>query len=322
MLNCTKVTRYRLLLLTLFLFLLFLSLILFIPKGANDYFGQPSPTATPSPTPLPETLTLGLVGDLGLGRYITYTARSKNNFNYSFSSISTWLQSNDLNLANLESPIIENCPSVAHNTFKFCGDPAFLPQLVDNKLIFTLANNHIFNYGDVGFSQTQKYLDQNSISYCYSHTPDKQFFSKNIKGIVVGFLGFDFITNPNTNKQAIINLVTHYRPQVNWLVVSLHWGNEYLPQPENWRLDFAHQLVDAGADIIHGHHPHVWQEYELYNNKLIFYSFGNFIFDQNWSLPTSQSFIVRLTLTKNTIQNIELFPIEIKENCRPEIISS
>ncbi len=278
----------------------------------------PVPTIVPTPTPVPE-VTLGLVGDLGLGRFITYTARLKNDFNYSLAKVSPWLQSNDFNLANLESPIIENCPTVAHNTFKFCGDPGFLPYLYDNKFVFNLANNHINNYGQDGFIQTQSFLHSNLISYFNSHYQPSKFLQMNISGITFGFIGFDFISNPNMDKKIVVDMVKLYDPQVDWLVVSLHWGNEYVQSPERWRVDLAHQLIDSGADIIHGHHPHVWQDYEIYQDRPIFYSLGNFVFDQNWSTPTSQSNIARLTLTKDTIKNLKLFPIEIKENCQPVI---
>jgi len=90
------------------------------------------PESTPTPVPI---ATIGLVGDLGLGRFITATARNKNDFSWSFSGISSILQQNDFNLANLESPIINNCPEGKTGTFTFCGDPKFLPQLKQNKFI-------------------------------------------------------------------------------------------------------------------------------------------------------------------------------------------
>ena len=274
-----------------------------------------------SDPPIPSQVTIGLVGDLGLGRFITYTARLKNDFSYSFSTISPWLTQNDFNLANLESPIVDNCPSVSGNTFKFCGDPKFIPSLLQNKFIVNLANNHILNYGQSGLDQTKKYLDDSSIKYFYSHIPSTEFLKYSQNGINFGFVGFDLSGGHSYELQSITNLVSKYNSQVDWLVVSLHWGAEYLDKPEAWRVDFAHHLVEAGADIIHGHHPHVYQEYEIYKNKPIFYSLGNFIFDQNWSVPTSNSNIIRLTLDKNNIVDIQKFPIEIKHNSQPNLVN-
>jgi len=283
------------------------------PKIISQIFY--SPTITPTPV---NTVNIGLMGDLGLGRYITTIARQKNDFSWSFSGVSQLLQQNDFNLANLESPIISNCPEGKTGTFTFCGDPQFLPQLKQNKFILNLANNHIFNYSEDGFSQTKSFLDSQKISYVFSHDSESEFFQTKINGISFGFLGFDLITYPNFDQSRIIKLISKYNPQVDWLIVSIHWGNEYLPQAESWRVSLAHQMIDAGADIIHGHHPHVIQNQEIYQNKPIYYSLGNFIFDQNWSKETSTSEIINLTLTKSQIIKTETIPLTIKNNSRPE----
>ena len=286
-----------------------------ILSPVSNIIPQNTPKITPTPT---TSVTVGLVGDLGLGRYITAIARQKNDFSWSFSGVSQILQQNDFNLANLESPIINNCPEGKTGTFTFCGDPKFLPQLKQNKFILNLANNHMFNYGQDGFNQTKNFLKQKNIGYVYSHNPDSEFYQTEINGIKFGFLGFDLVSNPKYDTQKIINLISQYNPQVDWLIVSIHWGNEYLPQAEEWRVDLAHLMVDAGADIIHGHHPHVLQNTEIYKNKPIYYSLGNFIFDQNWSKETSTSEIINLTLTKNSILNVNSIPLVIKYNSRPE----
>jgi len=304
-----------------FLFLIIISLLLlyfiFTPKTLLSplitNIPNPVPSLIPTPTSIP-VVTIGLVGDLGLGRFITSTARDKNDFTWSFQKISPWLISHDFNLANLESPIITNCPTGFTGTFTFCGDPQFLPLLKENKLVLNLANNHILNYGQNGLTQTHDYLSENNITYFPEYT------TKNVNGISFGFLGYDFITYPKLDSQSLINDVKKYDASVDWLIVSVHWGNEYLPSAETWRVNLARQLVDVGADIIHGHHPHVWQSYEIYKDKPIFYSFGNFIFDQSWSYETSHSQIAELKLSKTKVEDLKLFPIEIKYNTQPAIM--
>ncbi|MGI5840913.1 MAG: CapA family protein [Patescibacteria group bacterium] len=280
-----------------------------------------SPTNPPSPTPTPATVTVGLLGDLGLGRHITSTARQKDDFSWSFQEATSWLSQNDFNLANLESPVIKDCPHGPTGTFTFCGDTRFLPHLKSNKFYFNLSNNHILNYGNDGLRQTKDYLNQNEIPFVYSHSPDTEFITRTINGITFGFLGYDFVTYPQYDRNTVLDKARLYDNQVDWLVVSLHWGNEYLPSPESWRQNFAKELIDAGVDIIHGHHPHVWQEPEVYKDKLIYYSFGNFIFDQSWSYETSHSQIARLTLTKDKVLAQELYPIEIVANSQPRLMS-
>ncbi len=288
------------------------------------YFTQPTPTNTlspvvskiiptivPTPTSIP-AVTVGLAGDLGLGRHITSTARSKKDFSWSFTEISPWLLENNFNLANLESPIIKDCPTGVTGTFTFCGDDRFIPQLFSNNFVLNLNNNHILNYGADGLRQTQSLL------------PDISFFDKPLikenNGITFGFLGYDFITYPKTNTQDILNAIANLRPQVDFVVVSIHWGNEYLPRPEPWRIDLAHKMIDAGADVIHGHHPHVWQGVEAYQKGIIFYSFGNFIFDQSWSYETSHSKIAKVKFKKGEPLQYDLFPIEIRSNSQPRLM--
>jgi poly-gamma-glutamate synthesis protein (capsule biosynthesis protein) len=297
----------------LLLYFIFAPKTLLSPFVSTKPNGEVGLVPTIIPTLVPN-VTISLVGDLGLGRFITSTARDKNDFSWSFQKISPWLLLHDFNLANLESPIITDCPTGKTGTFTFCGDTQFLPYLKANKLVLNLANNHILNYGTDGLIQTQNFLSKNNITYF------PKFATKTVNGINFGFLGYDFITYPKLDPQELINDVKKYDSSVDWLIVSIHWGNEYLPDAETWRVNLARQLVDAGADIIHGHHPHVWQSYEIYKDKPVFYSFGNFIFDQSWSYETSHSQIAELTLSKTKLENLKLYPIEIKFNTQPALM--
>lgn len=307
--------------LLIFLSLSFRSRLLLSPHSSSLPIALLPSLPPPTPTPEPSAV-IGLVGDLGLGRFITANSRAKKDFSWPFAGISPWLLGNDFTFANLESPIIDNCPEGRTGTFTFCGDPRFLPFLKQYKFGFTLANNHILNYGASGLQATQKFLTLYHIPYVYSPSPDSVFSRQTISGLTFGFLGFDLITHPSTDTATLVSFVKQYKAGVDWLIVSLHWGNEYLSTPEPWRVALAHQLIDAGADIIHGSHPHVWQGSETYRGKKIYYSLGNFIFDQNWSYNTSHTQIVRLTLSKTHILKEELFPIEIRANSQPWLVSS
>ncbi len=301
--------------LSIFLILIFWQFTVFFKAKPILYppILLPQDTPTPTPTPL-DTISFSLLGDLGLGRHITSISRSKNNFNWPFEKVSSFLQQYDFNLANLESPIITNCPEGKTGTFTFCGDDNFLPYLQQNKFIFNLNNNHILNYGKDGLLQTKNYLDQYQIPHFYDN-----FLEKEVNGIKLGFLGFDFITYPNTDKNIILEKIKKYDSLVDWLIISIHWGNEYLPAPEKWRLELAHQMIDTGADIIHGHHPHVLQSTEYYKEKPIYYSLGNFVFDQNWSTETSIGEIIVLTLNQKEIIKESRHPYTIKFNSQPQL---
>ena len=94
------------------------------------------------------------------------------------------------------------------------------------------------------------------------------------------------------------------------MIVSVHWGVEYTHNPGQRQKDLAHMFIDSGADIVFGHHPHVIQTMEIYNNKPIFYSMGNFVFDQYFSTDTQEGLSVGLVLEKGKTV-LYLFPYSI-----------
>jgi poly-gamma-glutamate synthesis protein (capsule biosynthesis protein) len=103
-------------------------------------------------------------------------------------------------------------------------------------------------------------------------------------GIRFGFIGFNLIKQSDLmtiqSKAAILSKVASVKQDVDILVVSMHWGNEYQQQPPEVIVKYAHDLIDAGADVIAGNHPHVVQRSEAYHDGIIFYSLGNLVFDQ------------------------------------------
>ena len=94
------------------------------------------------------------------------------------------------------------------------------------------------------------------------------------------------------------------------LVVSLHWGEEYMHAPSAEQIEFAHQLVDSGAGLVLGHHPHVLQGIEMYGQGLIAFSLGNFLFD-SWQRPTRESMILSCSIADGRVVEYSVIPIEI-----------
>ena len=103
------------------------------------------------------------------------------------------------------------------------------------------------------------------------------------------------------------------------IVVSFHWGEEYKISANKFQKSLAHELIDAGADLIIGHHPHVVQEVEHYKNGWIFYSLGNFIFDQNFSKDTKKGIIVKVIIRDKKIISAEPVEINFTPTFQPEI---
>ena len=99
----------------------------------------------------------------------------------------------------------------------------------------------------------------------------------------------------------------------------MHSGTEYVNDPNKRQIEFAHNAIDFGADLIIGHHPHVVQTIEKYKDKYIFYSLGNFIFDQMWSQETKEGLIVKFIFEKNKNIQFSIIPIVIEDYSQPRL---
>lgn len=139
---------------------------------------------------------------------------------------------------------------------------------------------------------------------------------KQFNNVSFGFLSFDLVTYPKT---LIVEKVKENISKVDVLIVSLHWGAEYQKEPNAQQKKLAHEIIDAGAKIIIGHHPHVTQPVESYRSGLIFYSLGNFVFDQPWSEATKQGQITKIIFEGKDVKSYELTPIYIRDFCQPQL---
>lgn len=259
----------------------------------------------------PET-TIILTGDIMLGRSVMSVSMAKNDPNYPFEKVVDTLKNSDIVFGNLENPIVANCPQ-SDSGLKFCADPKMVQGLnyagVD---IVNLANNHSGNYGQDGINQTEKYLSGAGIDYV--GTGD--LVIKNINGTKFGFLGFDFVDNKP--KDSDFQLIQNSKKQVGILIVMIHWGAEYTSDPTNTQKLIANNLVRFGADVVVGSHPHWVQNVDYINGKPVYYSLGNFVFDQPWSEETKTGLAIRLTYDGDKLSKTEKLPIYIKDIAQPE----
>jgi poly-gamma-glutamate capsule biosynthesis protein CapA/YwtB (metallophosphatase superfamily) len=253
-----------------------------------------------------------LTGDIMLGRTVMTTALDKKDPVYPFRDVADKLKEADLVFANLENPIVEDCPR-HYDGFKFCADPMLLEGLVFSGVdVVTLANNHTGNYGLDGFSQTKRHLKARQIDF----VGDNNFVSREINGIKFGFLGFDFVDRHITQNE--LDLVKRSKTQVDILLAGVHWGVEYKDVPSQKQKEIGEKLADSGADIIVGHHPHWVQPWEYINGKLVFWSLGNFIFDQMWSEETRSGMAVKVTFKGNKIHEVSEMPLYMDKWARPQ----
>lgn len=256
------------------------------------------------------------VGDIMLDRGVEYFMEKENNSFYPFEKISNFLDDFDIVFGNLEGPIVENPPEFEDDSLRFAFASTTAEMLAKAGFdVLGLANNHTSNTGQQGLEQTREYLKMQDINFIGEPIGCEQDFSFEKDGIL--FLAFNttFPMNCLNNEITEVVKTAGQESHDSFLVVVLHWGAEYKETNSISQQELAHKLIDVGADLIIGSHPHVVQNIELYNNKLIFYSLGNFIFDQMFSEQTQQGLAVGIEIFEHkTIFN--LFSIK-SELCQP-----
>lgn len=256
-------------------------------------------------------LTLLTVGDLMLDRYISQAIQQKGS-DYPFERIERTFQGNDIVLANLEGCFTDAAPKALHpNNTTFTFDPALIPTLTRLGLnLVSLANNHSRDFGTTGVQQCKTYLEKNRLtSFGDSLNTENISIVKNIRGLNIGFIGTHELNH--SGSENILDEIKRLDAQTDALIVFPHWGNEYQPHFSSAQQERAHRFIDAGADFVLGHHPHVIQPIEIYNNKPIIYSMGNFLFDQTFSEATQQGLAVGAVIRKNSL-DLHLFPLETR----------
>lgn len=265
------------------------------------------------------------VGDIMLDRNVRIIVAKQKNFNYPFELADEMIKNFDIRIGNLEGPVTKFDPvAEPGGILRFTISPNFLNALSERFDALSLANNHMLDFGQEGYSQTKNFLDQKNIKWFGNGKNAENELSAiiNKNGISIGLVGYHGLWDSNTDK--IIDEIQNIKKSSDFVVVYPHWGNEYQKNPSTTQQKQAHEFIDAGADLIIGSHPHVVQTIEIYNNKAIFYSLGNFVFDQYWSEETMRSLAVGLELKKekNWIsQALTLYPLDISNSSQPHLAS-
>ncbi|EKE05044.1 MAG: hypothetical protein ACD_19C00426G0066 [uncultured bacterium] len=246
-------------------------------------------------------ITITFTGDIMLGRSVMGASLDKDDPYYSFRKTSDFLKNTDITFGNLENPIVEDCKRHVGG-FKFCTTPEIAKSLTFSGFdIVTIANNHTNNYGKEGFEETKKYLNNDGVkSVGYGNLG---IIEKN--GTKFGFLGFDLVSNQFSASDQ--QLITDSDSLVDVLIIGPHWGTEYQAIANKLQITIAEQMVESGADVVIGHHPHWVQNYEEINGVPVYYSLGNFIFDQMWSEETKKGLVIKITFEGKNIVKTEEF---------------
>ncbi|MBX9906376.1 CapA family protein [Patescibacteria group bacterium] len=253
-------------------------------------------------------------GDVMLARSVEKKMRAGGN-DYPFSALGSFLKEHVAVVANFEASIPEVHVPTPDMGFSFSVDPAFLSGLKENGIGYlSLANNHSYDFGPGEYAHTKSVLkesgfivggDQRSVSsleVMYTTLGDMRVAIVPVYSV--------FVT---PDIEEIKDTLAIAATSSDIQVIYIHWGDEYELVHNTQQEVLAHAMIDAGADAIIGHHPHVVQDIQIYKGAPIFYSLGNFIFDQYWSVDVEQGLLVSLHFfgrDKVGVWNYELFPIQ------------
>ncbi len=265
-------------------------------------------------------VTISFLGDIMMDRGVK-TSIYKNyegDFNKLFQNLEE-LKEDDITFANLEGPVSDVGNNVG-SKYSFRMEEKSLEALKSASFdIVSFANNHVGDWNVAAFKDTLVNLRKSGIIYTgagdtLAEASDVRIIEKN--GVKIGFLAFTDV-GPNwmeagAEKAGIllasdpnrISYIQKAKEKVDVLVVSYHWGEEYLPFNTRQKA-LAESSIDAGANIIVGHHPHVTQDTIKYKNGLIIYSLGNAVFDQYFSEETMKGGLVKATVTKEGLKDFE-----------------
>lgn len=224
---------------------------------------------------------------------------------------------------NLETTIGLGGVKIA-KAYNFQTPPEALQYLVENNVeICSLANNHSLDFGEEGLQQTIERLKNNGINIIGIEGDNEKDLIVNGRTIRICSYFGNQKGLAELNSKTIIKDIKRNKGIVDFLIVCLHWGEEYVayPSPEQQRM--SHLFIDAGADVIIGHHPHVPQGYERYKNGYIYYSLGNFNFfvDHPYAkklIETARAYCVSLNVEERI--ECEIIPIQINDNWQPSVI--
>lgn len=277
---------------------------------------------------------LAAVGDIMLARSVERQMIAKGDWKYPFLSTADITGGADIAFGNLETTILPGKTS-ANNSFFFRTDPKALEGLKFAGFdVLSLANNHIMNFGLDGLQSTLQNLDGAGIGHIGAGVSEKEIYApviKEVDGVKFGFLAYtyakeQFSKNGEVYGTAYADVdkmkeqVAELAKSVDVAVVSMHMGEEYQTQSNAAQKNFARAAVDAGADLVVGHHPHVVETFEKYNGGYIIYSLGNFVFDQMWSEETRLGAIAKVTVENKKISDMEFVPIKIFNYAQPQIL--
>ncbi len=275
----------------------------------------------------PRSFTLVAVGDVMLDRGV-WRRMQANGHESILAGVREDLRAADVTFANLECPLSTVGP---HNPSEWCvfrADPRAVDVLLDGGIdVVALANNHSLNSGSEALLRTIEHLEAAGVAYCGAATQRDRSWEPcrfDVNGVLLGFVACTDLSfehgswcKVDSDTTEFARHIAEAKGQCDLLAVSIHWGNEYEKVPTERQRQVARAAIDAGADLIIGHHPHTLQGVGRHRGAPILYSCGNFVFDQREG-ERMESAIFHLRWTEGQGWQIRMVPVWIpRSRCGP-----
>jgi hypothetical protein len=271
---------------------------------------------------------LTAAGTVVLARGVHKVIQRENNIGFPWAGTAPLFKASDINMVNFKSPVVAQF-EYPSSSWVLVGKSIYVQGMASANIhVVSVSGNHMGDAGISGFTETMRHLDRHNILYVGGgHSVDEAYGCKKImkKNISFGVMAFNnvpgSIGRPNDQRPGIAWLdesslayIKKCKDTVDQLVVMVNWGTEYTHHPRDSEQRWAKKMVESGADLILGDQAHWVQKYEKINGNHVSYGLGNFIFDQHWSVNTTEGIIQHFIFYNNSILAVDTIPIKLQPN--------
>lgn len=231
-------------------------------------------------------------------------------YSFPFANVLEYFENDDFTIVNLEG-VLADSGTAASKRFAFRGPVAYTEILTGSSVeAVTLANNHTADYGTAGYASTTEALTGTGVTFVEEN---KTALYTTESGLVIGLYA-DAFSFTNADIQKNVKALKEAGAEI--IICAFHWGTEGSYRATSAQQGFAHAAIDAGADIVYGHHPHVLQKIEEYGDGIIYYSLGNFsfggsVFPQDYDTAVLQQEIIRNEDGSVSLGELTIIPCSI-----------
>ncbi|MGH3469136.1 MAG: CapA family protein, partial [Thermocrispum sp.] len=319
-----------------------------IEVGGVDPVGRPAayPLTMLGREPPKAVVTMSVVGDIMLGRGVGDIAAAAGDVSLQLRPMQERLASPDITVGNLENTL-SDAGEPTQGTDSFSAPPGIRGGLRDAGFdVIGLANNHLGDFGDTALVETVRLLRQGGFAtFGAGHNPRRARAPAVVErqGVRFGFVGFNAIGEtpevasgqpgadsvsmpPRTGPldrgelDEFLDRVRRLAERVDVVVVMPHWGTQYTNTPEPVQRQVAAELVDAGADLVVGGHPHWVQGVAMVRDRLVVHSLGNFVFDMDFMRETQEGVLLELTYWGAELKAADFVPYRMDDDFAPRVV--